>query len=194
MTFMPEYPMASVLRAVELPASGGDTMWANCATAYNDMPKPLEEMADRLWAIHNNETDYQAQLGDELSKRVAAYSGKPKEVFTTEHPIVRVHPETGERVLLCGLYIRRLLGFDGKQSQQILNLLQDLIIRPENCVRWSWRLGDIAMWDNRATQHRSVADFGDQMRRLGRATIHGSFPKDVNGTPSRSLQQHPVAG
>ena len=108
-------------------------------------------------------------------------------LFETEHPVVRIHPETGERVLLAGIFVKRLVGFTAKQSQAVLALLQEYIIRPENCVRWRWEPGDVAMWDNRATQHRSVADFGDQPRHLRRATIHGCVPIGVDGTASRAI-------
>lgn len=188
LTFMPAYPMASILRAVELPATGGDTMWANCATAYDDMPEPLKAMADRLRAVHRNDVDYGSEFAGELRERIDRYTSQALgTLFETEHPVVRVHPEPGERVLLTGIFIRRLLGFTAKQSQAILNILQEYITRPENCLRWRWSKGDVAMWDNRSTQHRSVADFGDQPRHLRRATIHGDVPVGVDGTPSRAV-------
>ena len=188
LTFMPAYPMASILRAVTLPATGGDTMWANCATAYDDMPEPLQAMADRLWAVHRNDVDYGAEFAGEVRERIDVYTRQALgTLFETEHPLVRVHPETGERVLLAGIFVKRLLGFTARQSQAVLALLQEYIERPENCVRWRWVPGDVAMWDNRATQHRSVADFGDQPRHLRRATIHGCVPVGVDGAASRAI-------
>ncbi len=188
LTFMPAYPMASILRAVELPEAGGDTMWANCATAYDDMPEPLKAMADRLWAVHRNDVDYATEFAGDVRERIDRYTKQALgTLFETEHPVVRVHPETGERVLLTGIFIRRLLGFTAKQSQAVLNILQEYIMRPENCVRWRWSPGDVAVWDNRSTQHRSVADFGDQPRHLRRATIHGDVPVGVDGTQSRAV-------
>jgi len=195
MTFLPAYPAASILRAVELPETGGDTMWANCVTAYADLPEPLKALADRLWALHSNETDFDGDFAGEVWKRVKVYlSRPPTKVFNTEHPVVRVHPETGERALLTGTFVKRLIGFDTRQSQQILALLQEFISRPENCVRWQWRLGDVAMWDNRATQHRSVADFGDQPRHLRRATIHGTIARGIDGSESRVVKSPDLAG
>ncbi len=188
MTFLPAYPAASVLRAVTLPEAGGDTMWANTASAYQDLPDPLRAMADRLWAIHSNDTDFDADFAGEVRTRVERYVGqRPPRMFRTQHPVVRVHPETGERGLLIGTFVKQLVGFDVRQSQQILTLLQDYVTRPENCVRWRWQAGDVAMWDNRATMHRSVADFGDQPRHLRRATIHGTVPVSVDGQESRPL-------
>lgn len=194
LTFMPAYPMASILRAVELPDAGGDTMWANCASAYDDMPEPLKAMADRLWAVHRNDVDYGSEFAGELRERIDKYTNQALgTLFETEHPVVRVHPETGERVLLSGIFIRRLLGFTAKQSQAILSILQEYITRPENCVRWRWSPGDVAVWDNRSTQHRSVADFGDQPRHLRRATIHGDLPVAVDGTTSRAILPAPAS-
>jgi alpha-ketoglutarate-dependent sulfate ester dioxygenase len=188
MTFLPAYPAASVLRAVTLPEAGGDTMWANTASAYQDLPEPLRAMADRLWAIHSNDTDFDADFAGEVRVRVERYVGqKPPRIFRTRHPVVRVHPETGERSLLIGTFVKQLIGFDVRQSQQILALLQDYVTSPEYCVRWRWQAGDVAMWDNRATMHRSVADFGDQPRHLRRATIHGTVPVSVDGEESRPL-------
>jgi taurine dioxygenase len=194
LTFMPAYPAASILRPLQLPATGGDTMFANCAAAYLELPEPLMAMADRLWALHSNDLDFDLDYGGDVLDRVKLFMGKPPEaVFNTEHPIVRVHPETGERVLLTGTFIKRLIGFDARQSMQILALLQDCITRPENCLRWSWSLGDVAIWDNRATQHRVVADYGDEVRHFRRATIQGSLPVGVDGQPSRAIESRPPA-
>ena len=98
-----------------------------------------------------------------------------------------MHPETGERSLLIGTWVKRLVDFDVAQSQRILSLFQDYAVKPENTLRWNWQPGDVAVWDNRATQHRSVADFGDQSRLFRRATIHGAVPVGVDGTESRAL-------
>jgi taurine dioxygenase len=190
MTFLPAYPAASILRAVALPEAGGDTMWANTAAAYDDLPEPLKAMVDRLWALHSNDTNFDDNFFGEARRRVDVYArgGTPPRLFETEHPVVRVHPETGERTLLTGTFVKRLVGFDLQQSHQILALLQGYITRPENCVRWQWRLGDVAMWDNRATQHRAVADFGDQPRHLRRATIHGTIAQGIDGSESRVVR------
>jgi taurine dioxygenase len=186
LTFMPAYPAASLIRTVEVPETGGDTMWANCAAAYRDLPEPLRAMVDRLWAFHSSELDFDGDYSGEAWDKVERFRKLPAQpVYHTEHPVVRVHPETGERILLTGTYIKRLRGFDVHQSKQILSLLQEYITRPENCMRWRWQAGDIALWDNRATQHRVVADFGDQAREMRRATISGTVPISVDGEQSR---------
>ena len=98
--------------------------------------------------------------------------------------MVRVHPETGERALLLGHFIRRIVGLSTPDSQDVFNLLQRHVIRLENTVRWSWHPGDIAIWDNRATQHYAVDDYGDQARLLHRITLAGDVPVSVDGAPS----------
>lgn len=112
-----------------------------------------------------------------------------REVFTsttfrTEHPVVRVHPETGERTLLLGNFLQRFVGLTGADSRALLNLFQAHVERPENTVRWQWQVGDVAIWDNRATQHYGVDDSDDHPRKLRRVTVDGDVPKGVDGRPS----------
>ena len=101
--------------------------------------------------------------------------------------MVRVHPETGRRVLLLGHFVKRFVGLGTAESAALFQLLQTRIIKLENTIRWSWLPGDLAIWDNRATQHYAVADYDDQYRRLSRVTLAGDVPVDVHGTPSRVI-------
>jgi taurine dioxygenase len=103
--------------------------------------------------------------------------------------VVAVHPETGERALIVGAYLRRFAGLNASDSQHIVAILHDHIVRPENIVRWRWRAGDVALWDNRATQHRAIVDFGAQLRVVKRATVSGSTPVGVDGRPGRAIPQ-----
>jgi len=188
-TFVPAYPLASILRAVELPAVGGDTLWANTAIAYDDLPDTLKEFAHSLRAIHSNQYDYAAVDKDDLPETLKGY----REIFEstkyeTEHPLVRVHPVTGERTLLAGAFVRRFVGYDAEDSLALLALFQNHITRYENTVRWQWRAGDVAIWDNRATQHRVVGDFAGTRRLLHRVTIDGDVPIDVEGASSRAIR------
>jgi alpha-ketoglutarate-dependent taurine dioxygenase len=100
---------------------------------------------------------------------------------------VRVHPETSERSLVLGGFARTVLGFTPQASRDLIRLLQDYITRPEHTVRWRWREGDLAIWDNRATQHYAVADYDDQYRRLSRVTLAGDIPVDIHGQLSRAI-------
>jgi taurine dioxygenase len=186
-TFVDRPPMASVLRAVVVPSVGGDTLWSNTVAAYEDLPEPLRTLADDLNAVHTNRFDY-AGGGGARREGLAAYAEVFQSVrYETVHPVVRVHPETGERALFVGGFARRIVGVSEADSRAILRLLQARVERPENVVRWRWRPGDVAFWDNRATQHRAIADFDDLPRRLHRVTIAGDVPRGVDGRQSRAL-------
>ncbi|MER7509200.1 TauD/TfdA family dioxygenase [Streptomyces lavendulae] len=192
-TFVPAYPAFSILRAVTIPPYGGNTLWANTATAYTHLPEPLRALADGLRAVHSNEYDYAALKPDALPEALAQY----REVFTstkflTEHPVVRVHPETGERTLLLGNFVQRINGLTGRDSRTLLDLFQAHIESPENTVRWQWRAGDVAIWDNRATQHYGVDDSDDHERTLRRVTVDGDVPVGPDGLPSRLLSPEAV--
>ncbi|MFD3663850.1 TauD/TfdA dioxygenase family protein [Streptomyces sp. NPDC058659] len=187
-TFVPAYPAFSILRAVTIPPYGGDTLWANTATAYARLPEPLRALADSLRAVHSNDYDYAALRPGVLPEQLARF----REVFAstkylTEHPVVRVHPETGERTLLLGNFVQRISGLTGADSRALLALFQAHIERPENTVRWQWQVGDVAIWDNRATQHYGVDDSDDHERKLRRVTIDGDVPVGVDGAASALL-------
>ncbi|KOY55757.1 TauD/TfdA dioxygenase family protein [Streptomyces sp. XY332] len=192
-TFVPAYPAFSILRAVTVPPYGGDTLWANTATAYANLPEPLRSLADGLRAVHTNEYDYAALKPDALPEALVQY----REVFTstkfrTEHPVVRVHPETGERTLLLGNFVQRIEGLTGQDSRALVDLFQSHIERPENTVRRQWRAGDVAIWDNRATQHYGVDDSDDHERTLRRVTVDGDVPVGPDGVPSRLISPETV--
>jgi len=117
--------------------------------------------------------------------------------FRTEHPVVRVRPETGERTLLAGDSVSSFVGLDSYESSVSLELLQRRITMPENTIRWSCEPGDVAIWDNRATEHRAVDDYNDQHRLMHRVTLMGDVPVDVHGQRSRVISGaplEPVAG
>lgn len=192
-TFVPAYPAFSILRAVTIPPYGGNTLWANTATAYAHLPEPLRQLADSLRAVHTNDYDYAALRPDAAPSQLARF----REVFTstrfrTEHPVVRVHPETGERVLLLGNFVQRVSGLTGRDSRALVDLFQSHIERHENTVRWQWRTGDVAIWDNRATQHYGVDDSDDHERKLRRVTIDGDVPVGVDGRQSVLLSPESV--
>ena len=187
-TFVPAYPEASVLRALVIPDAGGDTLWANTVTAYEELPEPLKALVNDLRAVHTNLYDYAGTFGinkEQIERHRSVFAST---VYETEHPVVRVHPESGERSLLVGHFVKNFVGLNGPDSQRLLGILQDHITKPENTVRWRWRAGDVAIWDNRATQHRAIADFGLQHRQLRRATIHGTVPVGIDGQPSRAIK------
>lgn len=187
-TFVDRIPKASILRAVALPSYGGSTTWASTTAAYDALPDPLKHLVENLWAVHTNRYDYAATSADAINEKAAEYRQEFESTYyETEHPVVRVHPETGERALLLGHFIKHFVGLNGKESQTLFNLLQDRVTRLEYTTRWNWQLGDVAIWDNRATQHYAVADYGDQYRRLNRITLAGDVPVNVRGERSRVL-------
>ncbi|NJQ01225.1 TauD/TfdA dioxygenase family protein [Streptomyces zingiberis] len=192
-TFVPAYPAFSVLRAEVIPPYGGDTLWANTAAAYARLPEPLRVLADGLRGEHTNAYDYAAVRpgapSDELRQHREVFTATE---FRTEHPVVRVHPETGERTLVLGTFLQRLSGLSGADSRALTAVLQSHIERPENTVRWRWRAGDVAIWDNRATQHYGVDDSDDHVRTLRRVTIDGDVPVGVDGRRSVLLAPESV--
>lgn len=199
-TFVDAYPKGSILRALIAPEAGGDTVWANTETAYEGLPEPLRRLANDLWAIHTNDYDYAAQFGlkadAERSERERVNFQKKvfaSTIYETEHPVVRVHPVSGQRSLLLGHFVRNFVGLSQADSARLYNVLQDHITKPENTVRWRWEAGDVAFWDNRATQHRAVADFALQRRTLRRATVSGDVPVGIDGRASRSIRKEKAA-
>jgi alpha-ketoglutarate-dependent sulfate ester dioxygenase len=188
LTFMPNPAGFAILRPQVLPPLGGDTLWANAAAAYDRLPTPLRCLADELWAIHSSVFDFRGTFSDDYTGYMGEYLHKPPEhVFETEHPVVRVHPETGERALVLGAWVKRFVGLDNADSQKLFEIFQGHITKPENTVRWHWKPGDLAIWDNRSTQHRSVPDYGDEARKLRRATVLGDVPIAIDGRLSRAV-------
>ena len=183
-TFVDRIPKASLLRAVTLPAYGGTTTWASTEAAYDQLPAPLRALAESLWAVHTNLYDYASPRDFTTAER--QYREEfVSDYYETEHPVVRVHPETGRRVLLLGQFVKRFVGLGASESAALFNLLQTRITKLENTIRWDWQPGDLAIWDNRATQHYAVADYDDQFRMLNRVTLAGDIPVDVDGQTSR---------
>lgn len=191
-TFVDRPPKASILRAVELPAYGGTTTWASTVAAYQQLPQPLKDLAENLWAVHNNAFDY----GQIDPAKLAAVEADPDAIlkyasefhsthYETQHPVVRVHPESGERSLLLGSFAKSFVGLNGAEFQSLYRIFQDRITWLENTIRWNWELGDVAIWDNRATQHYAVSDFGTQRRAVHRITLAGDIPVSVHGEHSR---------
>jgi len=192
-TFVDAYPEASILRAITIPEAGGDTLFANGVTAYRELPDALKTLVDGLWAVHTNLYDYAEAFSNADRKRIEEHQKVfASTVYETEHPVVRVHPESGERALLVGHFVKQFVGLNATDSQRLFAILQDHITKPENTVRWRWRAGDVAIWDNRATQHRAVADFGLQRRTLRRATIAGDVPVAIDGSRSRVIKPEPA--
>lgn len=190
-TFAANYPAASILRAITLPSYGGSTLWASTAAAYEHLPEPLKCFVENLWALHTNRYDYVA-IESMTDTQRAFQQAFEKTDFQTEHPVVRVHPKTGERTLLAGNFVRSFVGLDSHESGVLLELLQRRITMPENTIRLNWELGDVAIWDNQATQHRALDDYDNQPRLLHRVTLMGDVPVNVHGERSRVVSGAPL--
>lgn len=192
-TFVDHPPALSFLRAVRIPPVGGDTLWANTVAAYDDLRPDLRLLADGLRAVHTNGSDYArvdvaSGKGKLSEERLAHLQAFVSTVYETEHPVVRIHPDTDERALLLGGFAQRIVGHPTHESVDLLRTLSAYVVRPENTIRWRWRAGDVAIWDNRATQHYAAFDYGPSRRLVQRVTTAGSPAIGVDGVPSRSLR------
>jgi taurine dioxygenase len=180
-TFVRTPPKASTLRSIVVPPYGGNTLIANSAAAYRDLPDPLRELADRLWAVHTNDYDYAAPRNEKAAEYRRRFVSR---TYRTAHPVVRVHPETGERGLFIGGFAQTLVGLGSSDSRDLLRILQSYVTRPENIVRVTWTPGDLVLFDNRITQHYAPDDYGDLPRLLHRVTVAGDVPAGVDGSRS----------
>ena len=189
-TFVDRPPAFSVLRGVTIPPYGGTTNWANTAAAYDALPATLKALVDGMWAAHTNSFDYARESEDDnegVDRDALDRTQFRSTYYETEHPVVRVHPETGERALVLGHFVKRFVGLNSSESSAIFQLLQSRITKLENTVRWQWQEGDVAVWDNRATQHYAVADFDHHRREVRRVTVAGDVPVGIDGRTSRVL-------
>lgn len=173
--------MGAVLRCVECPPVGGDTMWANMSLAYENLPAHIKSQIAGLKARHSIEATFGAAMPTD--KRLALKAQYPD----AEHPVVRTHPETGEKVLFVNGFTTHFTNFHTPANVRVghdftqgtSSLLQYLISQaaiPEYQVRWRWSPGAVAVWDNRCTQHYAVMDYPPCHRKMERAGIQGDAP------------------
>jgi taurine dioxygenase len=181
-TYTDRPPAITMLRTVMLPPYGGDTTWANTAAAYAGLSAKTRELADSLRALHSNGHAAVDKRPGAAVRAEEAGRMRQREFFETEHPVVRVHPETGERAFLLGMFAKTVVGRD--DSDALLAKFERVTTRLENTVRWRWAPGDVAMWDNRATQHYAIYDYGDHQRKIRRCMIAGDIPVGVDGRTS----------
>jgi taurine dioxygenase len=187
-TFVLSPPALTTLHSLVIPPYGGETLIANEATAYRDLPEPLRALADSLWAVHTNDYDYAlpAEAADDAERERRAQFKSIR--YETAHPVVRVHPDTGERGLYIGGFAQRIIGLTRGESREILRLLQSYVTRPENIVRWRWSPNQLVLFDNRITQHYGVDNYDDLPRRLDRVTVAGEIPVGIDGRRSYSIE------
>lgn len=170
-TFLEQPPMASILRAVEVPAWGGDTLWASMYAAYETLSSTLQGLLSGLTAVHDTATTFSR---DSYPTEGHASKEKPER---TRHPVVRTHPETGRQGLFVNpAFTRKISGMRSAESEALLSFLYAHMALPEFTCRFHWEKNSIALWDNRCTQHRAVADNLSAHRLMERVTIEGDRP------------------
>ena len=163
---------ASILNAIEVPETGGDTLFCNMTLAYETLSDTMKDTIQPLSAHH----DFAQTAATQFAQPVVI-EGDLEGGNRAVHPVVRTHPETGNKSLFVnpGMTVR-LEGFDDEDSAAILGVLYDHATKPEHIYRHSWREGDVAMWDNRSLMHYAVCDYGDQPRYMERTTAIGDRP------------------
>ncbi|MSO99661.1 MAG: TauD/TfdA family dioxygenase [Acetobacteraceae bacterium] len=182
-------PCASILRGVTIPPYGGDTFWTNLAAAYAGLSETMRGFVDGLRGIHAFEPRGDGKAGGAYNEHVE------RRALKSEHPLVTIHAETGERVLFASpSFLKSVVGMTPRESAKILELLWEHVVRPEYTVRFKWNPGDIAMWDNRSTAHLAPRDIfqSDFDRQLYRITLVGEPLVGVDGKSSRSIEGRPV--
>ena len=180
-TWREKPPFGCVLRCVEFPPVGGDTMWANMVLAYAKLPEHIKTQIAGLRARHSIEASFGAAMP--IEKRLALKAQFPD----AEHPVVRTHPETGQKVLFVNAFTTHFTNFHTPENVRygqdhapgaalLLHYLISQAQIPEYQVRWRWRPNSMAMWDNRSTQHYAVIDYPPCHRKMERAGIMGDAP------------------
>jgi taurine dioxygenase len=163
--------LGSILRAVEVPEVGGDTLWADMGAAYDCLPDDVKDRLEGLVAVH----DWWDTFGRAMpaAERDALRPDFPP----VEHPVVRTHPETGRKTLFVNAaFTRQIVGMPKDESDELLDFLYRQAAYPEYQCRFHWSPGDVAFWDNRATQHYAASDYFPQRRVMERITIIGDRP------------------
>ena len=182
-------PFASILRGVTIPPYGGDTQWTDLVAAYDALSMPLRNFVDGLRGVHRFAPPAGAQASDDYRDAVE------KRILVSEHPLVRVHPETGERALYVSpSFLKHVVGLTPRESQAILELLWEHATQPRFTVRFKWEENSLAFWDNRSTAHLAPSDIFDLDfdRQLYRTTLVGDVPVGPDGRLSEALEGSPV--
>ena len=173
-TFLDTPPLGSLLYMLECPDVGGDTMWASLQDAYDGLAAPVRAMCDTLLAVHHD-----PWFAAEVAERGGfEWNGEHRDkLVPVLHPVVRTHPENGRNGLFVnGQFTQLLLGMSQNESAAMLDMLYRHCVQPEFTCRFRWRPGSLAFWDNRATLHYALDDYGTEARRAHRVTLRGDRP------------------
>lgn len=176
-TFISTPPMGAVLSAQLLPGCGGDTLWSSGVAAYQGLSEPWRRLLDPLTAEHDFLQSFPAwRFARTPEERVRWEAARDKHP-PVRHPVIRTHPETGRRGLFVNEgFTSRIVELNKSESDAVLAQLRAHAAKPEFTVRWRWKRHDLAIWDNRLTQHYATADYLPQRRVMHRATILGDPP------------------
>ena len=172
--YLEEPPMGSMLLAREVPPYGGDTLFASQYLAYESLSEGMRRLLDGLVAINSSA---KADVSRTREDRIKEQAGESRE-FVAEHPVVRTHPETGRKALYVNIaHTARFKGMTEEESAPLLQFLFQHQVKPELTCRFSWRVGSLAFWDNRCTQHNPVNDYHGFRRLMHRITLAGDRPR-----------------
>jgi taurine dioxygenase len=182
-TFVNRPPLGSILRAVTLPAYGGDTNWADLELAYESLSAPVQRLVDQLTAVHDGNKEWGYYLAQRRQGQGSVWEGEVvRRLDPVEHPVVRVHPETGRRSLFVNPgFTTHLKDVSEAESRSLLDLFFAHITKPEHIIRHRWTAGDVVLWDNRSTAHYANRDYGDARRVMQRITLRGDAPVGPRG-------------
>jgi taurine dioxygenase len=174
-TYMREPPMGSILRAITIPESGGDTMFSDQQAAYEGLSPTMQTFLSTLTAMHDGRSSFQGLL-DRVGE--GRWNGeKVLDLEPSEHPVICTHPETGNKTLFVNPgFTTHIVGLERDESDAILRFLYKHSVKPQYTIRYHWHPGDVGFWDNRSTQHAVVGDFGDAARVIQRITLRGHVP------------------
>jgi taurine dioxygenase len=179
LTFQERPPLGAMLHAVVVPDVGGDTIWADMTAAYAALSPHMQSFLESLTATHSS-----TKAGGYFAARDTSSGDKAAATATAapaHHPVIRVHPESGRRsVFVNPLFTIKIDGLRRSESEALLTMLYELATRPEHQMRWHWRAGDVAFWDNRCTMHYALLDYGTERRRMERVALEGDRPVGVS--------------
>lgn len=176
-TFLPTPAMGAVLSAKQLPAFGGDTLWASGIAAFEGLSRPLQVLLDGLTATHDFTKSFPLERFGSTPEDFLRWEQTRKNNPPLSHPVVRTHPVSGRKSLFVNEgFTTKINELSEAESEAILKLLFAHSTRPEYTIRWRWQENDVAFWDNRVTQHYAVDDYRPNRRVMHRATILGDAP------------------
>lgn len=176
-TFLPTPALGAVLSAKQVPAHGGDTLWASGIAAFEALSRPMQMLLDGLTAIHDFTRSFPLERFGNTAEDLARWEETRRKNPPLSHPVIRTHPVSGRKALFVNDgFTTRINELEAAESEAILKLLFAHGTRPEFTLRWRWQANDVAMWDNRVTQHYAVDDYRPQRRVMHRATILGDAP------------------